>query len=214
MAEPASVVTATPWSAAAAAASAPPKKPLWGRFLPVVGPLLLFVVWDLAVRSGFIKPILLPTPWDTIGTLITGLAGGPLLTDFLVTVKRTLEAFLIAAVVGVPLGVVLGSNEKAYRSVEIPDRFLSLDALLGADSAVPADLRRVRHQQGRDCGIRRVPARRLQQRVRRDQRAQAAGDGGESNGGVALADLPRRIGLGVAAADLRRPAKRDSRCRS
>jgi NitT/TauT family transport system permease protein len=33
-------------------------------------------------------------------------------------VLRTLEAFLIAAVIGVPLGVVLGSNEKAYRSVE------------------------------------------------------------------------------------------------
>ena len=31
---------------------------------------------------------------------------------------RTVQAFLIAAVVGVPLGVLLGSNEKAYRSVE------------------------------------------------------------------------------------------------
>jgi NitT/TauT family transport system permease protein len=35
-----------------------------------------------------------------------------------VTVWRTVQAFLIAAVAGVPLGVVLGSNEKAYRSVE------------------------------------------------------------------------------------------------
>jgi NitT/TauT family transport system permease protein len=33
-------------------------------------------------------------------------------------VWRTLQAFAIAAVVGVPLGVLLGSNEKAYRSVE------------------------------------------------------------------------------------------------
>jgi sulfonate transport system permease protein len=29
-----------------------------------------------------------------------------------VTVWRTLQAFLIAAVVGVPLGVLLGSNER------------------------------------------------------------------------------------------------------
>lgn len=107
-----------PWSAAAPPSTDAPKRPAWGRFLPVVGPLLLFIVWDVAVRGGFIKPILLPTPADTIATLIIGLAGGPLLTDFLVTVKRTLEAFLIAAVVGVPLGVLLGSNEKAYRSVE------------------------------------------------------------------------------------------------
>ncbi|MFZ4286709.1 ABC transporter permease [Variovorax sp. HJSM1_2] len=113
-------VAAKPWSppAAQATSSAPPKEPLWSRALPVIGPIVLFIVWDLAVRLGFIKALLLPTPADTLATLITGLAGGPLLTDFAVTVWRTLQAFLIAAVVGVPLGVVLGSNERAYRSVE------------------------------------------------------------------------------------------------
>jgi sulfonate transport system permease protein len=70
------------------------------------------------VRMGLIKAILLPSPLDTLGALFHGLADGPLLTDFLVTVARTLEAFGIAAVVGVPLGVLLGSNERAYRSVE------------------------------------------------------------------------------------------------
>src|SRR6185436_9150888 len=54
----------------------------------------------------------------TLVALVGGLAGGPLLLDFAVTVLRTLEAFVIAAVVGVPLGVLLGSNERAYRSVE------------------------------------------------------------------------------------------------
>ena len=80
--------------------------------------MALFIVWVLVVRAGLIKVILLPTPWATLGALVTGLAGGPLLLDFGVTVQRTLEAFLIAAVVGVPLGVLLGRNEKAYRSVE------------------------------------------------------------------------------------------------
>jgi NitT/TauT family transport system permease protein len=101
-----------------AAPSAPRKAVPWGRLLPVLGPVFLFIVWDLVVRTGYIKPILLPTPADTIATLVTGLAGGPLLTDFAVTVKRTLQAFLIAAATGVPLGILLGSNERAYRSVE------------------------------------------------------------------------------------------------
>ena len=111
---------AVPWSPPAAAAAAPaqPRRAQWGRMLPFVGPLLLFIVWDLVVRFGLIKPILLPPPLATVETLVTGLLGGPLLADFLVTVKRTLQAFAVAAVVGVPLGVVLGSNEKAYRSVE------------------------------------------------------------------------------------------------
>jgi len=90
----------------------------WSRALPVIGPLALFLVWDLVVRAGLIKPILLPPPLATLETLVVGLAGGSLLADFLVTVGRTLQAFLIAAVVGVPLGVLLGSNERAYRSVE------------------------------------------------------------------------------------------------
>ncbi|MCB2033016.1 MAG: ABC transporter permease, partial [Ottowia sp.] len=110
-----SLPAAAPWAGASGAA---PRPPMSDRLLPFIGPVVLFIVWDLVVRMGWIKPILLPSPADTVATLVTGLAGGALLTDFAVTVWRTLQAFLIAAVVGVPLGVLLGSNEKAYRSVE------------------------------------------------------------------------------------------------
>jgi NitT/TauT family transport system permease protein len=114
----ASTTTAAPWTPPGSAATAGPKPSLRDRMLPFIGPVVLFIVWDLVVRLGFIKPILLPTPADTIAALITGLAGGPLLTDFVMTVWRTVQAFVIAAAIGVPLGVLLGSNEKAYRSVE------------------------------------------------------------------------------------------------
>src|SRR4051812_26491915 len=119
---PFSARTATPSTASAPAnmsSAAGQKKPLdWGRLLPFIGPLALFAAWDIVVRAGWIKVILLPTPLATILTLVTGLAGGPLLLDFGVTLLRTIEAFLIAAIAGVPLGVLLGSNERAYRSVE------------------------------------------------------------------------------------------------
>ncbi len=107
-----------PWTASRDVAPPAAKAFPWHRLLPVLGPLALFVAWDLVVRAGLIKAILLPTPWATLEALVVGLAGGPLLLDFAVTVLRTLQAFLIAALVGVPLGVLLGSNEKAYRSVE------------------------------------------------------------------------------------------------
>ena len=110
---------AKPWVPPAAnAAATPPRAPGWNRALPFIGPVVLFILWDLAVRVGFIKAILLPPPLDALGALASGLAGGPLLKDFIVTVWRTVQAFLIAAAVGMPLGVLLGSNEKAYRSVE------------------------------------------------------------------------------------------------
>lgn len=114
----ASAAAAPGWAPPASADAAPPKAPLRDRLLPFVGPAVLFVIWDLVVRAGMVKAILLPSPADTLVALVTGLAGGPLLTDFAVTVARTLQAFVIAAVVGMPLGVVLGSNERAYRSVE------------------------------------------------------------------------------------------------
>ncbi len=95
-----------------------PRQPTLDKVLPFIGPVVLFIVWDLVVRLGFIKAILLPPPLDALGALITGLAGGPLLQDFGMTVWRTVQAFMIAAIVGMPLGVLLGSSEKAYRSVE------------------------------------------------------------------------------------------------
>ncbi|RZJ10238.1 MAG: ABC transporter permease [Rubrivivax sp.] len=116
-----STAATPPWQKASAAAGQPAVRlPRFSaaKLLPFIGPLILFIIWDLVVRFGLIRPILLPPPLATLGTLVTGLAGGPLLLDFAVTVWRTVQAFMIAAVVGVPLGVLLGSNEKAYRSVE------------------------------------------------------------------------------------------------
>jgi len=120
MSDAAHTMEPQPWAAATAASAvtAAPKRVNWGRLLPFIGPMALFIVWDLVVRAGWIRAILLPPPSATVATLVTGLLGGPLLTDFAVTVWRTVQAFVIAAVVGVPLGVLLGSNEKAYRSVE------------------------------------------------------------------------------------------------
>ena len=112
--------SATPAAPAGAAAPAksPPRKFDASRFLPLIGPLALFIIWDLVVRLQLVSPVLLPTPSATIVALVKGLAGGPLLWDFLSSLNRTLQAFVIAGVIGVPLGVLLGSNEKAYRSVE------------------------------------------------------------------------------------------------
>jgi ABC-type nitrate/sulfonate/bicarbonate transport system permease component len=88
------------------------------RLLPLVGVLLLFVLWWLVAISGWVNPVLLPTPIATLGQLVSAIFAGTMLVDFTATVVRTFEAFLLAAIVGVPLGVALGSSEKVYRSVE------------------------------------------------------------------------------------------------
>ena len=66
----ASADVATPWvppTSASSSAPTAPRRASWGRFLPFLGPLLLFIAWDFVVRFGFIKAILLPSPADTLG---------------------------------------------------------------------------------------------------------------------------------------------------
>lgn len=128
---PAQGGSTAPWlNAGGTAAPVAARKTVdWGRALPLVGPVVLLLLWDAVVRFGLIKAILLPLPGDTLATLVSGLLGGNLLPHFWVTLERTLLAFAIAAGIGMPLGIVLGSAERAYRSVEfLVDFFRSTPA--------------------------------------------------------------------------------------
>lgn len=88
------------------------------RLLPLIGPLLLFLLWQTAVSAKWLNPVLLPSPGETLGYLFHALADGSMNQDIGDTLYRTLMAFIVAAVLGVPLGVMLGSSERLYRSVE------------------------------------------------------------------------------------------------
>lgn len=84
----------------------------------LVGPLLVFGLWWAAAAGQWISPKLLPHPWATLQTLAGSIADGSIATDLLGTVARTLAAFALAALAGVPIGVMLGSDARIYRSVE------------------------------------------------------------------------------------------------
>jgi NitT/TauT family transport system permease protein len=88
------------------------------RWLPLIGLLVLFGLWWLIAISGLVNPVLLPTPLTTLVALVKGVVAGTMVIDFGTTVLRSFAAFSLAALVGVPLGVALGSSEKLYRSVE------------------------------------------------------------------------------------------------
>lgn len=88
------------------------------RFLPFIGVIVLFILWQWVAKSGWVNPVLLPTPIDTVTELFKATFTGTLMNDFWATVLRTFQSFLIAAAIGVPLGVALGSSEALYRSFE------------------------------------------------------------------------------------------------
>ncbi len=86
--------------------------------LPLVGVMLLLAVWELVTAARLVDPVLLPSPYETFKTLLEGMVGGKLGADFVKTVVRTIASTAIAAVIAIPLGILLGSSEKLYRSVE------------------------------------------------------------------------------------------------
>lgn len=91
---------------------------LVARLLPLAGPALLLGLWQLSVSAHWVNPVLLPTPASTVATLWHSLADGSMWPDLHATLIRTFYAFLVAAAIGVPLGVALGSSPPLYRSVE------------------------------------------------------------------------------------------------
>ena len=97
--------------------------------LPLVGVAGLIAFWYAGVFFKVVDPVLLPTPNAAFGALWKGMVGGKLGFDFVQTVLRTTYAIAIAAVISIPLGILLGSSEKVYRSVEfVIDFFRSTPA--------------------------------------------------------------------------------------
>jgi ABC-type nitrate/sulfonate/bicarbonate transport system permease component len=98
-------------------------------YLPVVGVVGLLLIWTVTVWTRLVDPVLLPSPASTFRAMWTGMTNGKLGIDFVKTVERTIAGTAIAAVIAIPMGILLGSSEKLYRSVEfVIDFFRSTPA--------------------------------------------------------------------------------------
>ena len=96
---------------------------------PAIGAFGFVALWWLVFQTGWVDPVLLPSPWEALKAIWDGFLGGTLINDFVITVRRTLLAFAIAAAISVPLGIILGSSPPLYRSCEfVIDFFRSTPA--------------------------------------------------------------------------------------
>ena len=88
--------------------------PLLARLLGLATVALIGAVWWLVTRGDtpelrWVSPVILPAPFEVVrsfGSLWTERA---LLASILATLRRVLEGFGLAALVGVPLGIAAGS---------------------------------------------------------------------------------------------------------
>ena len=85
---------------------------------PILGALILILIWAFANAVELVDPFLLPSPLQSWNAFWLGMVEGTLGHDFVRTIFRTMTSFLIATIIAVPCGVALGSSNKLYRSVE------------------------------------------------------------------------------------------------
>ncbi|MES2383504.1 MAG: ABC transporter permease [Pseudomonadota bacterium] len=93
------------------------------RLRPLIGVAVLVGAWYLIHASRAVDPLLLPSPVETFSAFWNGLTQGTLGADFWKTIVRTLTSFALALVIAVPLGIVLGSLQKLYESIEFAIEF-------------------------------------------------------------------------------------------
>ncbi len=103
--------------------------PLVRRVAGVVGVGLVVLVWWLLTlgatpESRVISPVLLPSPGEVIRGVPTLFSERALVASVAATLKRVFGGFLLAVIVGVPLGIIAGS----YRIFDALTRPLSVFA--------------------------------------------------------------------------------------
>lgn len=114
-----------------------PLKPVASGVRSVLGALcfvLFFLGWGVATYGGFVKPLFLASPGDSL------IAGWALFIEFgfaqdvAVTIWRVLAGFALAAVLAVPLGILMG----AFKPVEaFFQGFVSFARYLPASAFIP-----------------------------------------------------------------------------
>lgn len=89
-----------------------------GRTLPFFSAaVFIVVVWQLVVWITRPDPSILPTPRAVVVTFGHLLANGELPIDTAYSLARVVSAWLLSALVAVPLGLLMGSSKKLERVV-------------------------------------------------------------------------------------------------
>ncbi len=95
--------------------------------LSVISILGILFVWWLVTAMGWIKPLFLPGPEAVVNKFITtwqnGFTNTPFLEHVAVSTARVFGAFLLACLVGIPLGIAMGMSPVARGIFDPPIEF-------------------------------------------------------------------------------------------
>jgi NitT/TauT family transport system permease protein len=108
--------------------------PLWMKIAaPIVGFCLPLLLWSIVSYGGMTSKLFLPTPTAVLAAGVTMWQDGQLLPDILASVSRVMAGFLAAAIVGVPLGIAIGtfpSMEGLFAPIVGTVRYMPVNAFV------------------------------------------------------------------------------------
>lgn len=79
--------------------------------------LLILLVWETVSRSGIFTEILLPRPSSLVDTTVYLLSSGKLIMHAKASLTRVLIGYTLAAVIAIPIGILMGKNRRLEKSV-------------------------------------------------------------------------------------------------
>jgi NitT/TauT family transport system permease protein len=113
-----------------------PKKDIPRRAYISVSALVVIAIvgfWCVLSYGGMVRSDFLPTPHDVVVAAINGFNDGSLLVNTGVSVTEIMSGFIIASVLAVPLGILMGSFKIAEAALEPVTnfvRYLPVSALI------------------------------------------------------------------------------------
>lgn len=86
--------------------------------MALVGVAVMIAIWALAVPFGWISATFLPSPLKVLETLWTMTVSGDLLGNAAISIGRVWGAFLLSAVMAIPLGILMSSYRVVGAALE------------------------------------------------------------------------------------------------
>ena len=86
--------------------------------LGLLSPAIVLSAWESAGALGWINPILLPRPSQIVWSLVEFIADGAVFPPLLYTVALFVVGYAIASILGVAIGVAMGTSETLYGLLE------------------------------------------------------------------------------------------------
>lgn len=83
------------------------------EYIALVTAIILF--WIFMDRTGSLNPVIMPSPGKVLSTVWSLIVKGTLWTNLLISLGRVLKGYLIAALLGIVLGIFIGLSKHLDR---------------------------------------------------------------------------------------------------